>query len=447
MEPRSRNFIYLLVGAACAGVYLELRRHHEAGTLGGPLPSASAAGVAPGASGDEAAPGASARLVGLPGQEGDGGPGAAPGASGAMPNPPPTRVQAETTLRALRDAVRSDLSGPESPWALSHGLIALSSESPAGEHAHTSQAWQRALARIGAKLQRDGARWSFPRGTEVSPGEPHPHSVLATLLDVGVPKDTRLRTPSGEVSLADWLDASLANARPPEKEAEWIDSPWLIALTLHAEGPKAEALRAALRAGALRHLTEATQAIADYQGPPERAFEIGGALHRAKQDKRGIFGHHCGGLHFTEAVLRLYAGDVSARPALHAALDLLMRRVQYERSLYDALARSLAVSPDAGLLIAVQRLKFYGHSAEVLGRARRLELAAPATSRELSTRLDATQALLVSELVRLMPELERVGYARADALRRERPQTYLDLMGDGAHAARGLERWLTAQPE
>ena len=437
MTQNRKSLAYILIGAAAAGVYLEVRRHER-------LDAAAAASASASADNPHSAPSAAPNS----------------GAPGAAPRPPTSAValtlaQVEQAEAVLTQGVKAGASDVHSAWALAHGLIAFGRDFrlPGG---------QTAVSAIGRLLVASGSpkRWAFPPGSAVAPSEPHPFLVLDVLLQVGVPLTERLTTQDGtQVSVRDLVSQALSEARVPADHGAWVDAPWLMDLTTRVGDLGAAAtLRQGLASGALSQLAQDTQLIADYRGSDAAAFAPSSPLFAAKREKLGIYGHHCGGLHFMQGALQLAASarapgaagtPEGATPAgetlgkLRPQLELLVRRSQLEGAAYAELERATAANPDARRLILVQQLKFFGHTAETLGLARELKLYDP----EQAAGKDLDNGLLTAaaHVVRVTAALTQSGaYANLEAIKRERAQTYLDLIGDGCHALRGLRRALPA---
>ncbi|MCB9588798.1 MAG: hypothetical protein H6718_25530 [Polyangiaceae bacterium] len=427
MNQRSKGVLYILVGAAAAGVYLEVKHHEHEGTLYGPSSSATASqsnGATPSAS-----PPSSATTS---------------AATGTTSAPPPQAQELKASdVQALHDAigdrVRKGASDAGSPWAMAHGLIAFGKDFKASDG-------QDAVDAIAKLLVLDtGASgkptWQFPPGSPAAPSEPHPHLIVDVLLQVGVSPSRELTTQTGrKISLQTLIDQALRDAKDPTTEPEWIDSPWLLDLLTRTAKGKNRATR--LAPVVWEQLSKQTQLIADYRGAPERAFANGTPLFEAKRNKTQIYGHHCGGLHFMQAALSLEASVKAEPQGVAPELDRLLKRIALERSTYNALDAQTQGTPAARLLL-VQELKFFGHSAETLGLARELELYDPTTNE--GKRLDAALRALAWDLKRVFDGLEQdSAYKQLDAIKSERVQTYLDLIGDGCHAMRGLKRALPA---
>ncbi|MGE3668710.1 MAG: hypothetical protein AB7K71_03595 [Polyangiaceae bacterium] len=421
MNQRNKGVLYVLIGAAAAGVYLEVKRHEREGTLSGPASSATASAT-PSAALSSAASG---------------------GAVASSAPPPQTGELKAGDVKALHDAlgkrVQAGASDAGSPWALAHGLIAFGKDFKASDGQDAVDTIARRLVK--SKGPDGKTQWLFPPGSPAAPSEPHPHLIVDVLLQVGVSPKRELATQDGsKISVQTLIDQALRGAQDPSHEVEWIDSPWL--LDLLTRDPKGKQRAARLAPITLRKLSEETQLIADYRGAPDQAFATGTPLYQAKRNKTQIYGHHCGGLHFMQAALTLESGAKAEPATILPELDRLLKRIALERATYNALDAQTRGTPAARLLL-VQELKFFGHSAETLGLARALKLYDPTTS--AGKRLDAALRALVWDLKRVFDALEKDGaYQQLDAIKRERVQTYLDLIGDGCHAMRGLTRALPA---
>src|SRR5690606_29130440 len=90
--------------------------------------------------------------------------------------------------------------------------------------------------------------------------------------------------------------------------------------------------------------------------------------------------------------------------------------------------------PNYAPILLEQRLKFLGHFLETVHRAWALELFTPDEAQQEQLRRAA------DELVRTVEALEGTGLLdRLDALRESNEQLFLDVVGDAAHAVRGID--------
>jgi hypothetical protein len=160
-------------------------------------------------------------------------------------------------------------------------------------------------------------------------------------------------------------------------------------------------------------------------------------LPQVPKQKQGIYAHPCGGLHFFQAVAS-WARHPAVRKAwgkrMDTQVDVLVYRLSSEARQYEA---ALAEAPSGYRLpLLSQSLKFYGHFLETLGRYRRESGWTP-TPRQQQAVTRAHQLLEAT--------VRRLGEAGAlqdlEALAKQQPQLYLDLVGDACHAAHGLSEW------
>jgi hypothetical protein len=413
VNERTKGLTVLFASAAIAGVLLEIYRQQSKDA---PSPPASSS--------------------------------AAPSASVAPPAPPriATRAEIERTIEKLGGFVKHGASDAKSPWALAHGLVAFGPTHLADDGKSAVDV----IASFAEPRPGDGGAplYLFPERTADGLVEPHRHLLVKSLLEADLPL-TRAFVASDKkrITLARLIGDARRSAKLPASESDWHNTAWLLAaLTLHdLKNPKAKKLGfPELRDRALDRLEADHRVVTDFSGPAARAFDPGTPLHDAKQKKTGIYGHSCGGLHFVQGVMRAVAlgGDEKQLRRVARQLGVLAFRYEAERATYRAL---LASNPEHGLILRVQQLKFFGHLLETLTLARML--AVYRHDSEGGKKLETIARQAAADVVDVVAELDRGGvFLRLDSIRKEREQTYLDLIGDGCHAIHGLRDALPLYP-
>ncbi|MFO0567513.1 MAG: hypothetical protein U0263_17780 [Polyangiaceae bacterium] len=405
MTERTRGLLILLSAAAIVGAYLGLRQKPKTTELP-VLPSASA-----------------------------------PSAPSVSPPRRVTVAEIDATLKALGGAVRAPAGDPASPWALAHGMVAFGSDFSArdGRSARDVIVGFAEPTTIGTDQL-----FLFPVTKAANPVEPHRFLLVKTLLETDVPMEQRFVASSGDKLTLARLVADLRKAaKAPESDSDYQHVAWQIsALAEHVRRePKAldtpPPLGPLLALG-LARLEADHKVVEEYSGPPEHAFDEGSPLHRAKRDKSGIYGHSCGGLHLVQAIASAVkvAGTDDQKRRFRRQLGVLLYRYELERPAYASL---LLRHPEQGLLIRLQQQKFFGHLVETLTLAKKLGLTEPET--EGGKNVDRVIFFAAADTVDVAKGLLDGGvYERLDAIRKDREQTYLDLVGDACHALRGLTR-------
>ncbi len=373
-------------------------------------------------------------------------PSAAPSVTAPATPPPRAATNAEMAqaARILERDLRVPAGDAHSPWALAHGIVAFGKDFRASDGRSAVDV----IASYAQLEKRDEKElYAFPEKKGSSLVEPHHDLLVKTLLESGVALDRKLSVEGGKViTFARLVNDLRRGASMPETDAEWHHAAWLLSALVLADATQGDAGVAGtlsatqLARAALARLEQDQRVCTEYAGDVKHAFDPGSPLRKAKTEKTGIYGHTCGGLHLVQAVLQ--ARDQLAGPALSARvqrqLGVLLFRYEAERA---ALATLLASHPDQGLILRVQQLKFFGHLLETLTLAKQLGLVDSNT--EGGKRIDQVLAQVAEDLVRVVSELDRGGvYQRLGAIRKQREQTYLDLVGDGCHALRGLHRAL-----
>jgi hypothetical protein len=167
----------------------------------------------------------------------------------------------------------------------------------------------------------------------------------------------------------------------------------------------------------------------------ESAFLID-AMQRGQPFERSgqaLFSYTCGGSHLLQgasyAVARGY-GTPRDRKAVEVQVPLLFYRLPIELGIYDV---AMKRNPKHRVRLLVQRMKFLGHFLETMGKMEAMGLYVP--DEKQSQRLEGA----AQNLVLTVEALKKTGtFDNMETLRQKDEQLYLDVVGDAAHALRGL---------
>lgn len=322
---------------------------------------------------------------------------------------------------------------PTEPWVLAHGLLAF------GKDLQTTRKGQKAIDVIvqdfveARKLDGKLSYYSFSSKKGNIPVEPHANLMIKSMLGAGVPLDHRFPLGKGKSVTLDRLvsDAERVFVMPVA-ERDWRNFAWTFDAFLMARGERgyveSGGNKIDLKGLALRTISrvEAEQAFLVEHLEANRPDLV-------KKRKQAIYGHTCGGIHLIQAGINAakYLKDPNATRMMQKQLAILLFRWDAERRIYREFLAT--TEPAYAMLILIQELKFYGHLLETLGMAKKAGLLD--ASREVKLEVARIGADLVDTAARIEPL-----YDKMEELKKVRRQSYYDLVGDAAHAIRGL-RW------
>jgi len=346
--------------------------------------------------------------------------------------PDPTRAPAEITaaeiekyIAVLGRAVKGGASEAANPWALAHGLLAFGPDFEASNGKPAIDV----IASFGlAEKTKAGLLVRFPGQTEAGdPVEPHNNLMVKAMAEVGVPIGRAFTLKDGtKVTLRELLRTAEVDSKVPANDRAWHDFAWTYSAVLAMNGKPADP-GPVLALATLSYLEE-------QQAFLTRLMELR-KPEQVEKKKQLIYSHTCGGLHLVQAALR---GAVSLEEQHKARariqLDTVLFRWEGERRIYRDMLRKF---PQYKTVLRTQELKFYGHVLETIGLAVKWGLV-PADET-----LKARTAPIVRDLMSTVDELY-VDFADLQSVRTAAKQTYLDLIGDGCHAIRGLREVLVA---
>lgn len=336
------------------------------------------------------------------------------------------------TQQRLDNAVRKHALNPRLPWAIGHALVALG---PSLTLDNGADAVEWLFSEYGERVAI-GDEWGvvFPERKGNILVEAHPSLFLKALADSGVDPKTPVTVAGAPQVVGDLYRGVLAT--------EWFDSKtnrsshgkvnevaWSLFGLTSWSAPGTQWTDAKGRTSHLDALTNfAATALAADTRFLAASMETGTPFTKRGQ---GIFQYTCGGAHLIQAVVHanlLGFGDVPDEGPFVTQLRLLMHRLPMELAQIDA---GMKISPRHAIPLAIQRLKLTGHALETLGRISASGHPNGPTQDDL--------ALVIRELVFSVDLLDRLRvFEQLHITASENHQMFLDVVGDSAHALRGL---------
>lgn len=360
----------------------------------------------------------------------------APERTTPVPKPIPELPQYEVALQTLTNVVERYAGDPENPWAIAHGLLARG----AALRLNDGREAVPYLFSAYAEARTVGAQTfiGFPAERGPIRIEPHTDLQLKNLQEAGVPPDATFVTPAGEKSVADLYRYTLIRTylQPKGNHSSFKDPndiPWgAQALAFWAPDHELQWIAADGTPMDMDALADFLVAVITQ----ESAF-LFEAMQRSQPFRREgqpLFRYTCGGAHLLQGSAYVVArgfGSPKSRKAVEAQVPLLFWRLPRELAQYDEV---LARNPKYRLQIMAQRLKFLGHFLESASKLSAMGLYLP-DEEQLRLIEGAAQNLTLT-----VDALQKMGvWDRLPELKKTDEQLYLDLVGDSAHAVRGLE--------
>jgi hypothetical protein len=339
----------------------------------------------------------------------------------------------EASRRLLGEVVAAHATDPQNPWAVSHGLLALGPELVLGN----GEPAVRFLFAEYAKEQAVGGDRgvAFERRRGAIRIEPHTDLLLKAMTEAGVAPTDEVTVQGAPHVIGDlyrtslhrtWVDGDKVSA------GTWNDMPW----TLRGLAAWAPAGLSWEASGGRDMTLDAVTLAAAQQLAAECAFIREAMARNETFQKRGqgIFDYTCGGAHLYQAVAYAVArgfGGPQAREAVVEQIPGLFARLEVELAQVDAALRS---HPDYTVVLVTQRLKFLGHFLETTHKMAALELFEPSEEQAAAMQRAADELVATVAVINQLRLFERL-----DEVRKADEQVYLDLVGDSAHAVRGID--------
>ena len=337
------------------------------------------------------------------------------------PAPPPikeaSKEEAEKALAQLEVWVKPGAMDPKNAWAMAHGVGAFGKDLKATDGRLAIDVIVQDYV-----IEKDG-QWVFPvRMADRTPAQSHDGQFPFLFLTAGVEPSHVFKLKNGKkVTLAQLIDSVEKRFVIPTDDKGWHNFAWALMSFQMSDRKKL-----ATSAG-----REALDQLEKRQAFLVPAYEAN-QPEKVQKRKQGIYGHHCGGLHFVQASVQAAAMlDADAKARMKKQLDLLLFRWDAERRIYRSMQKT---APEHVWKLIIQELKFYGHILEAYGVA--LKLGVVENDEATKKKLRQVMGDLVFTIGRMEP-----AYKMPDRIQLSRQNRY-DVVGDGSHAILGMRRAL-----
>ena len=365
----------------------------------------------------------------------------APARNAAVARAIPPNPAYDAALSTLGKVVESHGADPDNPWAIAHGVLARGTEFRLtdGREAVPHVFATFAEPRTAGPFTGVG----FPASRGAIRIEPHTDLILKNLTEAGYSPDDTMSvsmspgaapTPIPLADLYRWtvLKTHLVPATNHASFDGPNDLPWALQALAAWAPPDLRWTAADGTEMALEDVATFTVAVLQ----KESAFLTGHMTRKERFERKGqaLFSYTCGGAHLLQgasyAVARGYGGP-RARAVIEEQVGLAMYRMPIELDIVDA---AIQQHRQHRVRLLVQRMKVLGHWLETVSKLQAMGFFTP----------DEAQLHLIEgaaqNLVATVNDLEKAKvFGELGALRAKDEQLYLDVVGDAAHAVRGLE--------
>ena len=349
-----------------------------------------------------------------------------------MPRPIADDPKWKEIRSLLSPTVERYTADPDNPWAIAHGYLNAGTD---------LKVWSGELAidHLFARFARIDAQGlpSFPESEGSIRVEPHPALLLKSFEEAGFTPDRAVVVQGKNATLADHYRAVLDRTSfdPATKKSSLgsaNDMPWALQ-AIAAWAPPGNKLKWESD-GVATSLDAMTDHLVAVLANETQFLSEAMAAHATFERKgQGIFRYTCGGAHLLQGAAYAVArgnGSPDAHELIEAQVAIQFYRYPIERSQTVA---AMKAKPEYTDVLLVQRLKFAGHFLESMSKLAALGFYTPDESQQAILR-DA--ALEVWEVARAMKKEKLLG--DLTALRAKDEQQFLDIVGDSAHALKGL---------
>lgn len=276
------------------------------------------------------------------------------------------------------------------------------------------------------------------------PAESHTDLILKNLTEIGVQPGAAFPMGDGTVTAADLyrytvLKTFLHMAENRSSFRDPNDMPWGLQ-ALAAWAPQ-DGLRWVATDGTPMDLDELTHFVVAVVAKESKfMFDAARAGQGFERKGQPLFSYTCGGAHLVQGAAYAVArgfGEKDDRTHITKQGLLLLYRLPIELAIYDD---AMKTSRHHRERLLVQRMKFLGHWLETMSKLQILGLFTPDEQQARSVEGAAQNLVLTVSALAEYGTFDRLAAIRVDA-----PQLYLDVVGDAAHAIRGLELALGRQ--
>jgi len=361
--------------------------------------------------------------------------------------PPGTHTEKEARESAqvlLSEVLDREAGNPGNAWALAHGILARGRDFKATDGRRAVEVLVNDFLLAEAVPGIRGIHPYFPKKQGDVRVEPHTDLVLKTFIEAGLPLDELLVDRMGAPSLERLFRSSrlrFAPAKASEGTSLFSspdDAPWTAQAWCQAVQRGAEATWRTASGQTLETSVVAEDLLSVLEREYAFLAEARQKGETVKKQRQHIFNYACGGAHLFQGVLACVAAGLPPGPEprkrLLDIIDLYLFRIPLETGIVDGGMRQ---APRMAPILLNQDVKFIGHALEGLSLAQKQGIWTP--SEQQAQDLDRAESRMAFHV----HQLQRMGAYQPERMKRLTRteggfQFYLDLVGDAAHAYRGM---------
>lgn len=337
---------------------------------------------------------------------------------------------------------------PNSPWAIAHAMLALGPDMTIPGYGGSAVEY---LAENYGQPVPVGTEmlWTFPPRKGRQLVDVHTDMILKGFTEGGLSPDEEVTVAGRPTTLGALYRRSLYRAWNDRgvtgfQRSGWNDAAWALqALTAWAP-THLEYVAENGRTMRLQDMTRGMRETIARETAPLKKARSEGRLVR-KDTRQGIFSYTCGGQHALQglayAVGRGFGNDAD-RKEVCDQVDLLGWRIDVELQALDPMIER--GGPEIKILLNTQKLKFLGHSLETVHKIAAMGVCELTPERLADSRRTATELARTVDSLRTLRVFQTIPSIakdpRYDQIRKGGgAQVALDLVGDAAHAVRGID--------